>query len=84
MDQRPRLTCLVVKPTIQDDCYVGNLGLVLLNGEREAHRCIVALEDAERFIGMGWVVFVDPADESALARWEQLNQQRKKPKWNQW
>jgi hypothetical protein len=83
-DPRPRLTCLVVKPALGGDCYVGVLGLPLLNGEREARECIVALEDAYKFIEMGWVIFVDPADEAELARWEQLHQQKKRPRWNQW
>lgn len=75
-DLRPVVHCLVVRGTPSGDCYVGKLGVVLLNGEREAGECIVSLEDAPKFIEMGWAVFVDPEDEAILARWMQINSPR--------
>jgi hypothetical protein len=82
-DTRPEIRCLVLKPTPDgQDVFVGKLGLVLLNGEREAGACIVSLETAPMFAALGWHIFVDPADEAVLARWMQINSPRQP--WNHW
>jgi hypothetical protein len=75
-DERPKIRCLVIRPLGGLECYVGDLGLMLMNGERECKRCIVPLEDVQYWFDAGWAVFIDPADEAVLARWMQINSTR--------
>lgn len=75
-DEKPTIRCLVIRPLGGLECYVGDLGMALLNGEREVKRCIVKLEDIQYWLDAGWAVFVDPQDQSDLARWEQINSPR--------
>lgn len=75
-EERPKIRCLVIRPLGALECYVGEVGDVLLNGERAAKRCIVSLDDIQYWLDAGWAVFVDPQDESDLARWQQINSPR--------
>lgn len=81
-EQRPALRLLAIKPMAHGDCYVGRVGMELLNGEREVRGGMIALEDAQRYLDLGYALFLDVEDEARLARWQQINSPRQP--WNKW
>lgn len=85
MSDRPLLRALIIRPLGEDDCRVGKVGMVLLNGEREVLGGVVTLttpEEVARLRDLGLQLFVDPGDEAVLARWNQINSPRQP--WNKW
>ena len=54
----------------------------MLDGDYRIRKELVTLEEAVDYRNFGWAVLVDPADESLLARWQQIHSPRQP--WNQW
>lgn len=44
----------------------------------------VSLDEAEQLHRLGWAVLIDPEDEQALARWEQMQRAQQRRKWTNW
>ena len=76
MDDKPILRCLI--GFRYGEGYDAEYWV--RNGDRDV---TVTLEDAARWANLHFEVIVDPFDQEALARWEQLNQPRR-IKWSSW
>lgn len=78
--ERPKVFALLMKAGIDGEPYVGRLGFMLQNGEREAMGCMVPKDQVHFYAALGWVALDDPEDEAALNAWLQANTPRQP--WN--
>lgn len=72
-DPKPEVRALVAYPLMR-----GDVALSTMNAEQGF---TVTLEEAEQFHRLGWIVLIDPAHESELARWEQRRRAMNR-RWN--